>query len=63
MNNEDYIKEDPGEYTGPVDENGKRSGKGECIYKDGSKYVGEWVDGKRCGFGVKTNPDGSRYEG
>lgn len=60
---EDYKEQDPGEYTGAMDENGKRTGQGECVYKNGSKYVGEWKDGKRNGQGALTEADGDHYEG
>ena len=31
--------------------------------KIGAVYDGEWMNGRRFGFGVQTWPDGSRYEG
>ena len=32
-------------------------------WPDGSRYEGEWKDGKRSGQGVRTWPSGQRYEG
>ncbi len=32
-------------------------------YSDGTKYVGEWKDNKRQGYGVWTRPDGTKYVG
>ena len=31
------------------------------IYPDGSKYVGEWIDGSKHGHGTYTFPDGEQY--
>ena len=39
------------------------SGKGVFLEADGTRYEGEWIDGRLAGFGVKSRPDGSRYEG
>jgi hypothetical protein len=38
-------------------------GHGTLIYADGDKYVGEWKDGKKSGFGELwyTNGDKFRY--
>ena len=30
---------------------------------DGTKYTGEWIDGKANGIGVKTLPNGTIYDG
>lgn len=30
------------------------NGIGKYVYPDGNIYEGEWVDGKRCGFGILT---------
>lgn len=35
----------------------------EQTYEDGSRYEGEWQDGKRHGQGVWTRPDGTTYAG
>jgi hypothetical protein len=40
-----------------------KNGKGTMIYSDGSKYEGNWSNGKCNGFGIETYPNGSRYEG
>lgn len=34
-------------------------GKGIFIYKDGSKYIGEWKSGKRNGVGILMGSDGN----
>ncbi|TGK18869.1 MORN repeat-containing protein [Leptospira kmetyi] len=34
-------------------------GKGIYIYKDGTKYIGEWKSGKRSGFGTYLDADGN----
>jgi hypothetical protein len=36
---------------------------GECKYKSGSGYKGEWLDGKAHGKGVKMWRDGKKYDG
>ena len=36
---------------------------GTLIYKDGSKYIGEFKDGKFNGQGLFTFPDGGELEG
>ncbi|CAD8093982.1 unnamed protein product [Paramecium sonneborni] len=33
------------------------------LLKDGATYEGEWIDGKREGYGKQQWPDGSVYEG
>jgi len=33
------------------------------IRENGSRYVGEWEDGKKHGQGTYTYPDGGKYEG
>ncbi len=40
----------------------KRNGKGTRYYKDGSQYVGDWVDDQKAGHGVFIWPDDDRYE-
>ena len=36
---------------------------GTYTWNDGSKYVGNWVENKICGFGVYSWLDGRKYEG
>lgn len=38
-------------------------GSGEFTWKDGRKYVGEYIDDKKEGHGVFTWPDGRKYDG
>lgn len=42
---------------------GAQSGKGECLYSDGTKVIGEWESGWICGTGECWYSDGSRYQG
>eukprot|EP01047_Picozoa_sp_COSAG01_P089036 COSAG01_NODE_21239_length_911_cov_1.640394_1_plen_219_part_10 len=44
----------------PVESTG---GWSTVINSDGSKYDGQWKDGKRDGQGVLTHQDGSKYDG
>jgi hypothetical protein len=37
--------------------------QGTYTFTDGSKYVGEWKDGKQNGQGAYTFPDGTKYVG
>ncbi|KAK2956005.1 putative serine/threonine protein kinase [Blattamonas nauphoetae] len=46
----------------------KHHGKGTVTYYDASgeiieQYVGDWVDGLKCGKGVMTCSDGKKYDG
>lgn len=43
---------DLGRYYGDLDEEGIRNGKGCAYYSNGRVYYGEWIDGKREGYGV-----------
>ncbi len=40
-----------------------RNGTGTFVYPDGSRYEGEWENGKENGFGVCHLADGERYRG
>lgn len=42
---------------------GIRQGLGICIWRDGSKYDGKWVDGTRFGQGIFTDSQGNKYDG
>lgn len=37
--------------------------KGKTVFKNGDVYEGEYVKGKREGYGVYTFPDGEKYDG
>jgi len=34
-----------------------------CRFKNGARYIGEWVNNKKHGQGLFIYPDGSKYEG
>ncbi len=42
---------------------GKKNGKGQYLYSDGSSYDGEWKNDKMHGHGVFRFSSGNRYEG
>lgn len=51
-------------YTGDVDEAGNPHGYGIKHYTTGNRYEGNWVHGKREGFGIEYADDGRKaYEG
>jgi len=52
-----------GEDRGKCIEGDCYDGGGTYTYSDGSKYVGEWKDGKMNGKLTATFPDGSKYVG
>lgn len=39
------------------------NGKGIFYCKDGDKYEGEWMDGKRNGKGIYEWSEGRKYDG
>ena len=39
------------------------NGRGTMVYASGSKYEGEWLNGKKHGQGIYTRPDGASYDG
>ena len=62
----DYNKKSRWEMLNPITTSTEKKGKDKevspktetCTYPDGSKYVGEYKDGKMHGKGIYTNPDG-----
>ena len=38
-------------------------GYGRYIYSNGNFYIGNWVDGKRSGWGKLVDKSGKTYEG
>ena len=40
-----------------------QNGRGEMLYADGSRYSGEWREGKRHGEGILTRANGSQFAG
>ena len=55
--------EDGGEYTGHIDDNNKRHGKGQMVYADGSSYNGNFVNDLRDGNGSFEDAKGQKYYG
>jgi hypothetical protein len=39
---------------------GKRHGRGEYMYNDGSKYIGQWDNDKINGEGTSWYPNGNK---
>lgn len=37
---------------------GMKNGNGILTYFDGTKYNGEFIDDKMCGYGIKVDCDG-----
>ncbi len=37
--------------------------KGKTVFKNGDVFEGEYVKGKREGYGIYMFPDGEKYEG
>ena len=37
----------------------RKNGQGIMLYKDGSKWTGEWKNGDKSGFGTKYAADGT----
>ena len=50
-------------YEGEFNEAGERHGRGTYTTPFGDIYIGEYRNGLRCGKGVYTMKDGTRYEG
>ncbi len=51
------ILDDTSSYYGQF-ENNLFHGRGTYCYKDGTVYVGDWMEGLKCGDGYETLPDG-----
>jgi hypothetical protein len=62
---EGYMEEEVEEvgYKGDKNADGIRHGKGVDTWANGSRYEGDWVQGKQHGKGVLTYCSGIRYEG
>lgn len=50
------------QYQGTFD-NGKKTGEGVILMRDGSKYAGEFIDGEIIGQGTRTYEDGTTFIG
>ncbi len=40
---------------------GKKTGKGKFVWKNGGNFVGEWLNGLRHGHGVETYPENDKW--
>jgi hypothetical protein len=38
-------------------------GKGTYSWPDGSKYTGGFLNGKKHGYGIHSDPEGTTYDG
>lgn len=54
---------DKGEYEGETNDEGKRHGKGKCVWQDKSEYDGNWDEDVREGLGVFKYENGDIYRG
>ena len=43
--------------------NGEKHGKGVYYYKNGDKYIGDWLRNKKNGKGVLEFANGAVYDG
>lgn len=50
-------------YTGTVNAAGKRHGKGKLVFKSGTSYEGDFVEGNYVGTGIMRFANGSTYDG
>lgn len=57
------IKYDDSYYEGEVDRSMRPHGIGILVFKDGSKFYGEWKRGIRSGHGVLIDKYGQKYIG
>mmetsp|Transcript_28037 Transcript_28037/g.50214 ORF Transcript_28037/g.50214 Transcript_28037/m.50214 type:complete len:421 (-) Transcript_28037:34-1296(-) len=63
------IRRDPVElpdgsvYHGEWSADGRIEGYGEQVWPDGAKYVGEFLNGEKHGYGTKTTSNGQSYSG
>ena len=53
----------PGKALGGCVKGDCNNGKGSFAYDNGSRYVGEFEDGKMNGKGTLTSADGAKYVG
>ena len=42
---------------------GIREKRDKHVFKNGAEYTGEWLEGKRDGYGFQMWKDGAKYEG
>jgi hypothetical protein len=52
-----------GNYHGTIENQLPNSSNGNCNYEDGSKYIGNWKNGKKNGYGEYIYSNGDRYDG
>ncbi len=50
-------------YDGVCSGNQQPNGIGTMVWRDGTRYEGNWVNGVMQGYGVMTWPNGARYSG
>ena len=50
-------------YTGETNKDGKREGKGECVWPNNDRYVGDFVDGVKQGNGILYFSNGDKRVG
>ena len=61
---EEHLKQDRmNQYTGYIDQTGKRKGLGTKVFRNGDRYEGEWSNDKANGKGRYEHQDGDVYEG
>ena len=58
-----YVFADEWEYSGPFSNNEITGSKGRMRYRNGEVYEGDFVEGKKHGYGVYRWGDGSVFEG
>jgi antitoxin component YwqK of YwqJK toxin-antitoxin module len=60
--NQTIILPDGNTFTGEIDQNGIRNGKGVKTYPNGATFEGTWVNNVRHGKGLKTTANGTTKE-
>ena len=63
LNGQGTIDYDGDVFTGQLDGDGGRHGKGTMVYANGDKYEGEWYCHEKNGKGTMVYANGDKYEG
>ena len=50
-------------YEGQVNDDNLPNGKGKATYVNGITYDGDWINGKRQGYGIYRDPNNFIYQG